>query len=236
MVTAPARLQATLFGRGDPDIDPTRLAALKRTDLDDSAWVEYLPGFVSGQDTLMDALVRSTAWRSERRVMYDEMVDVPRLVASLPEDAHDHGAGHPLLGRIRAALTKHYGQDFPRLGLGYYRNGDDSVAWHGDYVARKLPSALVATVSLGGPRRFLLRPKAGGPSVPFSLGHGDLFVMGGSCQRTWQHALPKVSFAWPRLAIIYRPIWPEPEPIRPGEMAARRRWTKTPPGPTESPK
>jgi len=178
----------------------------------------------------MDALMRSTAWRSERRVMYDEIVDVPRLVASVPDD----GAGHPLLGRIRASLSAHYREDFQRLSLGYYRNGDDSVAWHGDYVARKLPTALVATVSLGGPRRFLLRPRAGGVSIPFSLGHGDLFVMGGSCQRTWQHALPKVSSAVPRLAIMYRPIWREPEPIGRAEEAARVRWTTAPPGPTGS--
>jgi alkylated DNA repair dioxygenase AlkB len=205
-VSARVPLQASLFDRGDPAVDLSRLDQLRRTDLDATAWVEYLPGFVSGQDALMDSLVRSTSWHSERRAMYDRMVDVPRLVASLPDD----GPGHPLLARIGAALSVRYGVDFVRLGLGYYRNGDDSVAWHGDYVARKLPDALVATVSLGGPRRFLLRPHGGGRSVSFMLGQGDLFVMGGACQRTWQHAIPKVARAPARLALMYRPIWREP--------------------------
>jgi alkylated DNA repair dioxygenase AlkB len=214
-------LQANLFDRGEPQVHPERLSARRRVALDDSAWVEYLPGFVSGQEALMEALVTSTRWRRERRRMYDRMVDVPRLVASLPED----GPGYPLLDDIRSVLSATYGVDFVRLSLGYYRNGTDSVAWHGDYVARKLPEALVATVSLGEPRRFLLRPRLGAAqgsddrdgrssrrSIAFTLGRGDLLVMGGSCQRTWQHALPKVAGALPRLALMFRPIWEEPGP------------------------
>jgi alkylated DNA repair dioxygenase AlkB len=205
-VTDRVPIQAMLFDRGAPSVDPSHLLELRRTDLDATAWVEHLPGFVAGQDALMDALVRSTRWRRERREMYERTVDVPRLVASLPDD----GPGHPLLGQIRSALSAHYQTDFARLSLGYYRGGGDSVAWHGDYVARKLPEALVATVSLGGPRRFLLRPHGGGRSVAFSLGQGDLLVMGGSCQRTWQHAIPKVASAPPRVAIMFRPIWRDP--------------------------
>jgi alkylated DNA repair dioxygenase AlkB len=83
------------------------------------------------------------------------------------------------------------------------------VAWHGDYVARRMTEALVATVSVGAPRRFLLRPKGGGPSIALSLGEGDLLVMGGSCQRTWDHCVPKVKRAEPRIAIMFRPIWKE---------------------------
>ena len=109
--------------------------------------------------------------------MYDRLVDVPRLVAGLSED----GAIHPLLLAIRDILSRHYGVGFTRVSAAYYRSGEDSVAWHGDYVARSLPEAIVATVSLGEPRRFLLRPKGGGGrSIPFALGRGDLFVMGGT--------------------------------------------------------
>jgi alkylated DNA repair dioxygenase AlkB len=219
-VLAQVPTQRNLFDRGEPRVHPARLVDRRRVALDESAWVEYLPGFVSGQEALMDALVGSTRWHSERREMYDRMVEVPRLVAALPDD----GPGHRLLQDIRTVLAAEYRVDFPRLGLGYYRNGADSVAWHGDYVARKLPEALVATVSLGEPRRFLLRPRPestpapGSPprsrqrSVTFSLGRGDLLVMGGACQRTWQHALPKVAFALPRLAVMFRPIWQEPAP------------------------
>jgi alkylated DNA repair dioxygenase AlkB len=135
-------------------------------------------------------------------------VDVPRLVASLPED----GPGHPLLARMREALTARYGERFERIGLALYRDGNDSVAWHGDYVARELPEAVVATVSLGEPRRFLLRPAAGGPSRAYQLGRGDLIVMGGTCQRTWRHAIPKVSgVAGPRVVVMFRPVWQAPD-------------------------
>lgn len=155
----------------------------------------------------MDELVRSTEWRQERRYMYERMVDVPRLVASLPED----GPGHPLLERMRALLSAHYATAFARVSMGYYRDGGDSVAFHGDTTARDMDTpTLVATVSLGEPRRFLLRPRGGGRSIRFALGRGDLFVMGGLCQRTWQHAIPKVARALPRLAVMFRPIWQAP--------------------------
>jgi alkylated DNA repair dioxygenase AlkB len=83
----------------------------------------------------------------------------------------------------------------------------DSVAWHSDTIARTLPRALVATVSLGAPRRFLMRPAEGGASLARNVGGGDLLVMGGSAQRTWRHSVPKVSEAGPRLAVMFRPSW-----------------------------
>jgi alkylated DNA repair dioxygenase AlkB len=190
--------------QGSPSVEGAALTRLHRIWLDDSAWVEHLPEWVTGEETLMGDLIIGTEWRRERRHMYDRTVDVPRLVASLPDD----GPGHPLLERIRALLSAHYATTFARISMGYYRDGADSVAWHGDYVAREMDQpTLVATVSLGAARRFLMRPRGGGRSVPFSLGRGDLFVMGGMCQRTWQHAIPKVARALPRLAIMFRPIW-----------------------------
>jgi alkylated DNA repair dioxygenase AlkB len=144
-------------------------------------------------------------WRSEERKMYDRMVDVPRLYATIPRD----GPGHPSLFEMRRALDRRYATTFEHVSLALYRDGRDSVAWHGDQVARKLPEALVATVSVGAPRRFLLRPYGGGRSFGYSLGWGDLVVMGGSCQRTYQHAVPKVARAEPRIAIMFRPTWQE---------------------------
>jgi alkylated DNA repair dioxygenase AlkB len=91
-----------------------------------------------------------------------------------------------------------------------YRDGHDSVAWHGDRTGRSsTQDTLVAIVSLGSPRSLLLRPRpASGISPPrrYELGHGDLIVMGGSCQRTWDHAVPKTSRpVGPRISIQYRP-------------------------------
>jgi alkylated DNA repair dioxygenase AlkB len=198
--------QPSLLGGGAPSIDPAALDRIRRVALDDSAWVEYLPGWVAGQEALFAALVASTTWRAERRPMYDRVVDVPRLLAALPDD----GPGHPVLEQIRTLLEARYRTTFPRLSLGYYRDGRDSVAFHGDTTARDLPEAIVATVSLGEPRRFLLRPRDGGRARTFMLGWGDLIVMGGACQRTWRHAIPKVAHAGPRIAAMYRPIWEPP--------------------------
>jgi alkylated DNA repair dioxygenase AlkB len=196
--------QRSLFGGGEPGIDP-ELAGLRRQALDADAWVERLPGWVTGERALLEALIAGTRWRHERRQMYDRIVDVPRLVATLPAD----GPGHPLVAGMRAALERRYATRFPHVTLGLYRDGNDSVAWHGDRVARHMAEALVATVSLGEPRRFLMRPAGGGAGIAFHLGWGDLFVMGGACQRTWQHAVPKLTApaSGPRLAIMFRPDW-----------------------------
>jgi alkylated DNA repair dioxygenase AlkB len=147
--------------------------------------------------------------------MYDREVTVPRCHARLPED----GPGHPIIQRVRAALSERYGEEFERVSVALYRDGRDSVAFHGDYVARKLPEALVASISLGAPRRFLLRrasaanratERGNQRSIALSLGAGDLLVMGGTCQRTYQHAVPKVAHAEPRLVVMFRPIWVDP--------------------------
>ncbi len=192
-----------MFDRGAPEALPAQLAQLTRTNLDATAWVEHLPAWVTGEDALMEELVRTTGWREESQEIYGRQVAVPRLVASLPDD----GPMPAVIERMREVLSERYETAFTRVSVAYYRNGDDSVAWHGDRVARRLPRAVVATVSLGAPRRFLLRPKAGGASIAFALGRGDLFVMGGACQRTWQHSIPKVASALPRLAIMFRPVW-----------------------------
>jgi alkylated DNA repair dioxygenase AlkB len=186
-------------------------ARLAHRPLAQGAWVDYVPGWVSGHEALFEHLLRSTTWHQDSRQMYDRTVQVPRLCAGVPKD----GPGHPLLDSMRAALGVRYRTDFVRTGLALYRNGDDSVAWHGDYVARELPEALVATVSLGAPRRFLLREAAGGgKSISYELGWGDLIVMGGSCQRTFRHSIPKAARAEPRLSIMFRPHWEPPPGFR----------------------
>jgi alkylated DNA repair dioxygenase AlkB len=195
--------QRSLLGGGAPTIGS--LAPLVRRELAAGAWVDYMPGWVTGQEALLESLLASTRWQQPRREMYDRMVDVPRLLAGLPAD----GPGHPLLIEMQRALAQRYGLEFSRVSCAFYRDGNDSVAWHGDTTAREMDQAIVATVSLGQPRKFLLRPKAGGTSIAYQLGWGDLIVMGGTCQRTWQHAIPKVAHAHPRMVVMFRPIWPE---------------------------
>ncbi len=192
--------QVSLFDRGVPDFDP-RLAGLVRYDLGRGGWIDHLPGWVRGHEALFDALAEGTRWRAERRRMYARVVDVPRLVARFPDD----GPGHPVLDGIAHALTAHYGWVLDRVSAALYRDGRDSVAWHGDRMGPLKPDCVMATVSVGEPRPFLLRPAGGGRSRAFRLGWGDLLVMGGSCQQAFEHSVPKIACAGPRISVMFRP-------------------------------
>lgn len=131
--------------------------------------------------------------------MYDRIVDVPRLVARAPPSC-------PSLARLGAALSLRYRLRLSEVWLNLYRNGEDSVAYHGDKMGALTDDTIVAIVSVGAPRRFLMRPLAGGEGRAFKLGWGDLLVMGGSCQKTWLHGVPKVAHADPRISIMFRPL------------------------------
>jgi alkylated DNA repair dioxygenase AlkB len=198
--------QTVLFATDSDDVP--RLEGLDRLSLAHGAWVDVRHAWLPEADGVFDALVRRVPWRAERRQMYDRVVDVPRLV-------HTYRAGetlpHPALAAAREALTEHYrdelGEPFVTAGCCYYRDGHDSVAWHGDTIGRgKTSDTMVAIVSVGDPRRLCLRPRSGGESLSFEMGHGDLIVMGGSCQRTWEHAIPKVASAGPRISVQFRPF------------------------------
>jgi alkylated DNA repair dioxygenase AlkB len=190
-------LQPSLFGLADPAID-AGFSNLRRHQLDPESWLDFAPGWLSGDSTLFDALAASVEWSQPEVKMYDKIVLTPRLTGRVPLDAT------PVLESMVRALSERYDLILDRLSAGWYRHGQDSVAWHGDRVARELPHSLVATVSLGGPRRFSIRPKAGGTSMSFDLGGGDLVVMGGACQRLWEHTVPKVAWAPPRIALMFR--------------------------------
>lgn len=180
-----------------------------RTSLTQGAWVDHLPGWLDGSDQVLQTLLSDVPWRAERRTMYDREVDVPRLLCWYSGSTR---LPHPVLAAARAGLNDHYqqhlGEPLVTAGLCLYRNGSDSVAWHGDTIGRGAHTdTMVAILSVGSARSLILRPREGGPSLRFSLGHGDLVVMGGSCQRTWEHAIPKTARpVGPRVSIQFRPI------------------------------
>jgi alkylated DNA repair dioxygenase AlkB len=194
--------QLDLFATGAPAFD-AEFRALKRIELGHGAWVDHVPGWVSGHDALFDELERGLDWRRETMKMYDKTVVVPRLLSRVDRE----GAGQPLIENMRHALSARYAEEFVFTTAALYRDGNDSVAFHGDTTARDMLEALVATVSLGEPRRFMLKPTEGGSSIALPLGRGDLVVMGGTCQRTWRHGIPKVTNAGPRIALMFRPKW-----------------------------
>jgi alkylated DNA repair dioxygenase AlkB len=197
--------QSTIFEDTAPGV--RGLEETERHPLTRGAWVDVRRDWLAGADDVLERLVADVPWRAERRPMYDRIVDVPRLV-------HTYGEGealpHPLLTQACDALSEHYrpelGEPFLTAGCCYYRDGRDSVAWHGDTFGRgSTHDTMVAIVSFGDPRRLALRPRGGGDSISFEMGHGDLLVMGGSCQRTWEHAVPKVAHAGPRISVQFRP-------------------------------
>lgn len=184
------------------------LRAAQRHRLGDGAWIDHLAGWVTGSDGVLTALLEGVPWRAERRRMYESDVEVPRLLAWYGRGAR---LPHPLLTAAHAALDRRYGPElgepFVTAGLCLYRDGRDSVAWHGDTHGRSSrEDTMIAIVSFGSPRSLLLRPRGGGGSTRFALGHGDLVVMGGSCQRTWEHCVPKTTRpVGPRVSVQFRP-------------------------------
>ena len=207
-------LQGSLLDLGDPMTLGDLPGSLRRVELGAGAWVDVRPGWLVAGDELFATLVRDVPWRAERRKMYDNVVDVPRLTKF-----YDGGERlpHPILDSAREALSAHYreelGEPFVTAGMCLYRDGRDSVAWHGDRIGRsKDLDTVVAILSLGSSRTLALRPRDGGPipgsthkSLRFPLGHGDVVVMGGSCQRTWDHAIPKTSEpVGPRISVQFR--------------------------------
>jgi len=191
--------QISLLGTGEPAVDPD--ARFTRVQLDDDAWVDQAPAFLRGSDTLLMELADSVAWHQGRRWMYERMVDDPRLSrwyrrADPPP--------HPVLADARDALERRYGVVLRGPALNYYRDGSDSVAPHADRELRELDDTIVAILTLGARRPFLVRPRGGGRSRDLRPGPGDLLVMGGRTQLGWEHAVPKVRFAGPRISVSWR--------------------------------
>jgi alkylated DNA repair dioxygenase AlkB len=183
-------------------------SSVHRTPLTRGAWIDVRRGWIAGADELFERLADQVPWEAERRQMYDRVVDVPRLLCFYEEG---QPLPDPTLVEAKAALDAHYaaelGEPFRTAGLCLYRDGRDSVAWHGDRIGRsRTEDTMVAIVSIGAPRTLALRPRGGGRALRYELGHGDLIVMGGSCQRTWEHAIPKTARAvGPRISIQFRP-------------------------------
>lgn len=189
--------QPSLLGGGVPRSDPA-FAGADRRDLGSGAWLEVVPGWVSGADVLFERVLAAGPWASHERHMYDRRVVEPRLTTRGWDDPPEP------VPAMAAQLSDRYGVDLAVVSANLYRDGRDSVAWHGDRHGQRVDETVVAIVSLGSARRFLLRPKGGGESLRLDPGSGDLLVLGGTCQRTWQHSVPKRRSAGPRISVMFR--------------------------------
>jgi alkylated DNA repair dioxygenase AlkB len=188
--------------REPPSVDPA-FAGARRIALARGAWVDHVEAWVRGADDLLADVVARASWRQRVVTMHGRLVAEPRLHAWFGVDPHD-AAVSPVLGAIADALGARYGRFFAHLGASLYRDGHDSVAWHGDRIPHDVVDPIVAIVSLGERRVLRMRPRGGGQSRPFVLHGGDLLVMGGTSQRTWEHSLPKTAHSGPRVSVQFR--------------------------------
>jgi len=198
--------QRSLFGSLEPHFDPT-FCGSSRLDLDARTWVDHVPAWLRGGDAVFDKLTAELPFRQRTGVrMYDRIVDEPRLSAWWSV-ASGHPEPMPILREIRLLLADRYAEPFDSIGFNLYRDGNDSVAWHGDRHRHIVTNPVVAIVSVGARRPLKLRPRGGGPSLSWALGDGDLFVMGGACQHEWEHTVPKIRPATgSRLSITFRSV------------------------------
>jgi alkylated DNA repair dioxygenase AlkB len=197
-----ATWQPSLWANQIAVVDPA-FGGLERTALDRESWVDHCPSWIAGSDRAFEDLLGDVSWGQRRRWMYDRRVDEPRLTSWQAFD--EEGMAAPQwLEDARASLSERYGVRFDSMGINLYRDGADSVAWHRDRIPGEIVDPVVALVSLGEPRKFLLRPQGGGRSRVFKLGQGDLLVTGGQTQRRFEHSVPKVKAAGPRLSIAFR--------------------------------
>lgn len=189
--------QPSLLALDELSVDH-HFANLRHHDLGHGAWVDVVPGWLRGSDALFDEVRKRAPWRPHTRVMWNEVVEEPRLSTrswtNPPQPV-------PEMAR---SLSQRYGLSLPSVSANLYRDGRDSVAWHGDTAGRQVATTVVAIVSLGSPRRFLLRPKKGGASLRFTPCHGDLLILGGTCQHTFEHAVPKTTRSGPRVSLMFR--------------------------------
>jgi alkylated DNA repair dioxygenase AlkB len=182
----------------EPALGGDLVGAARRRFLGAGAWVDLVPAMVTGADVLFDEILAAAPWAEHDRPMYDRIVREPRLTT------RRWATPPPLVTELADRLSAHYGLDLGVVSANLYRDGSDSVAWHGDRVGRVRAETVVAILSLGAARRFLLRPKGGGPSVRYAPLAGELLVMGGTCQRTWEHTVPKCASAGPRISVMFR--------------------------------
>jgi alkylated DNA repair dioxygenase AlkB len=183
---------------------------LIRHDLDDRSWVDHVPGWLAGADALFEELLATGEWRQRERWMYEKRVPEPRLTAgwSTAADADDVPT---ILREMCGLLSARYGVGFDSVWVNLYRDGADSVAWHGDTNRKTQTNPLVATVTLGAQRRFQLR-RRGTTRVALTVepASGDLLVMGGACQHEWEHTVPKTARrVGPRMSVTIRHSRPQ---------------------------
>jgi alkylated DNA repair dioxygenase AlkB len=173
---------------------------VERLELDATSWVDVARGWLSPEDAadLYQGLVDNVSWQQGRVFRYDHWYEEPRLGGWWGKGTTPP---HPLIPDLHRVVQWTWKKEFDGLAFAHYRDGRDSVAFHADRELKWLDDTVIAVLTLGAQRPWLLRRKsekfadeafAPGGTQDLRPAAGDLFVMGGRAQADWVHAVPKV--------------------------------------------
>ena len=183
-------------------------SAVRRTVLSRGAWVDLRPGWATGSDALFARLTEVVPWHAERRQMYDRVVDVPRLLQLLRRGraaARPAARARPATPSPATTPPSSASRSSPPgcASTATAATASPGTATRSAAAAPRTPWSRSSRSARPG--ALLLRPRGGGAALRHQLGHGDLLVMGGSCQRTWEHAIPKTARpVGPRISVQFR--------------------------------
>ena len=202
---------------------PTETATLPGAALQlPGALLRYAPAFLAAAeaDALLGALRAQISWERHQVRLFGRMLPAPRLSCWIG----DAGAAYtysrvrfeprpwpPALAALRAHLQHACAARFNSVLANLYRDGRDAMSWHSDDEPELGRDPLIASLSLGAGRRFVLRARNGDTRLALTLQHGSLLLMGGACQRLYRHALPRTRAAvGPRINLTFRQVVPRP--------------------------
>ena len=188
-----------------------RDVAIERVELGGGAWVDVARGWVTDADAVGEHLLASVPWQTSQLFRYDHVVEERRLGSWWKRG---NPLPHPALADATRALQHRYRVQFDGFGLIQYRDGNDGQAFHRDTDMRWLDDTVIAVLTFGARRPWLLRPYSAkhtdapgrGATHDLAPGPGDLIVMGGRCQRDWEHSVPYMagSIVGPRVSTQWR--------------------------------
>jgi alkylated DNA repair dioxygenase AlkB len=169
------------------EVDDT--VEFQRSQLDEHSWIDVARGWLHGADELYAFLESNTQWYQDRVWRYEKWVESPRMTAGYSAKT----TPTPVIVEAQRAIEKRYNVGFDGFGLQYYRNARDSVAMHRDREMTWLDDTVVAILTTGAQRPFLVQPRAKDRSHAFDISpaSGDLMVFGGRFQADWLHGVPR---------------------------------------------
>lgn len=187
-----------------------------RIDLGAGAWLEHVPGWIPGPeaDRLFAALRDELAWEQREIVLFGRRILQPRLIAWAGALGYRYSGQTlepreptPTTAALLARVSERTEAPFNHVLINRYRDGADSIGLHADDEPELGLDPLVATLSLGATRQFVLKPRRRhlGPGHSIDVGHGSLLVMGGTCQRHYVHGVPRRSgVTGERISLTFR--------------------------------